>query len=128
MTNTDNKEVFSENLRKYIDRKGVTQRELAEVIGVSTSALNDWICAKKYPRIDKIERLAEYFGIKKSDLIEDHAVDYTIKNSDLEHLIEIARLLSEDKLKMLIEIARAFHEKGHHQSDVLFPRSNIVTK
>lgn len=40
------KEVFSGNLRQYIDRKGVTQRELAEVIGVSTSALNDWICAK----------------------------------------------------------------------------------
>ena len=32
---------------------------------------SDWINAKTYPRIDKIELLANYFGVLKSDLVED---------------------------------------------------------
>lgn len=65
------KEVFAANLRMYMDRRGISQKELSEVVGVSATAINDWANAKKYPRIDKIEVLADYFGILKSDLIED---------------------------------------------------------
>lgn len=65
------KEVFAENLKKYMDAKGITQKELAEIVGVSATSVNEWIKAKKYPRIDKIEIMANYFHILKSDLIED---------------------------------------------------------
>lgn len=65
------KEVFAKNLKMYMDGKGKTQKELAEIIGVSAPTLNEWLKAKKYPRIDKIELLANYFGILKSDLIEE---------------------------------------------------------
>ncbi len=71
MTSIGNKEVFARNLHYYIERSGKTQKDLAEIVGVSTSAFSDWIKGKKYPRIDKIEMLANYFGILKSDLIED---------------------------------------------------------
>ena len=65
------KEVFAENLRYYMESRGKSQKELAEIIGVSAPTMNDWLKAKKYPRIDKIEILANYFGILKSDLIEE---------------------------------------------------------
>lgn len=65
------KEVFSKNLQYYMERKGISQKELAEIIGVSAPSLNEWVKLKKYPRIDKIEKLANYFGCLKSDLIED---------------------------------------------------------
>lgn len=68
---TWSKEVFSENLRYYMESRGKNQKELAEIVGVSAPTMNDWIKGKKYPRIDKIEILANYFGILKSDLIED---------------------------------------------------------
>ena len=71
MTNIGNKEVFAKNLRYYIERSGRTQKEVCEIVGVSTSTFNDWVRAKKYPRIDKIEALANYFNILKSDLIEE---------------------------------------------------------
>ena len=44
---------------------------MAEIVGVSSSTFNDWTKGRKYPRIDKIEFMANYFGIKKSDLIEE---------------------------------------------------------
>lgn len=71
MTNLGNKEVMAKNLKYYMKKSGITQKELSEIIGISTSTLNDWIKAKKYPRIDKIELLASYFGVLKSDLIEE---------------------------------------------------------
>lgn len=70
------KEVFAKNLRYYMERKGKTQKELAEIVGVSAPTMNDWIKAKKYPRIDKIEILADYFGVLKSDLIEEKSEEH----------------------------------------------------
>ena len=72
MSSIGNKEVMAENLKRYVDRSGKTQKELSEIVGVSTSTFNDWMKAKKYPRIDKIEIMANYFGVFKSDLIEKH--------------------------------------------------------
>lgn len=71
MSNIGNKEIFSKNLLYYIEKRGKTQIEIAEALGVSRSTFNEWVKGKKYPRIDKIEKLANYFRIKKSDLIED---------------------------------------------------------
>lgn len=62
---------MAENLTGYVERSGKTQKELAAIVGVSPSTLSDWMKGKKYPRIDKIERLASFFGITKSDLIEE---------------------------------------------------------
>lgn len=71
MSNIGNKETMAKNLKYYTDRSGKSQKEIATIVDVAYSTFNDWINAKKYPRIDKIERLANYFGILKSDLIED---------------------------------------------------------
>lgn len=70
MSNLENKEVMAENIRYYMKRSGKTQAEMAEIVGVSHSSFNEWINGKKYPRIDKIEIMAKYFNIAKSDLIE----------------------------------------------------------
>lgn len=70
MSNLGNKEVMAENLRYYVKRSGKTQTEMSEIVGVATSTFNDWMRGKKYPRIDKIEIMANYFKILKSDLIE----------------------------------------------------------
>ena len=71
MSNLGNKEVFAKNLAFYVARSGRDQREIAETVGVAASTFNEWVKGKKYPRIDKIEMLANYFGVLKSDLIED---------------------------------------------------------
>ena len=70
-TDLGNKDVFADNLKYYMRLKNVTQRTLADEIGVAYSTMNEWVKGKIYPRIDKIEMMANYFGIKKSDLIED---------------------------------------------------------
>ena len=71
MSSIGNKEVFAKNLSYYMNKHGKEQKEVAEIVGVAPSTFNAWIKGNKYPRIDKVERLANYFGILKSDLIED---------------------------------------------------------
>ena len=71
MSDLGNKEIFSKNLRYYIDGSGKDRREIAIETGIPYSTLTEWVNGRKYPRIDKIEILANYFHILKSDLIED---------------------------------------------------------
>lgn len=75
-TNIGNKEVFGNNLAYYVERSGKSQRELADILGVASSTFNDWVKGRKYPRIDKIEMLANIFGILKSDLIEERTEEH----------------------------------------------------
>jgi transcriptional regulator with XRE-family HTH domain len=72
--NLFNNKVFVTNLKHYIQEKGVTQKGVAEAIGVSQGAFCDWMKLRAYPRMDKLQKLAEYFGIEKSDLVEDRSV------------------------------------------------------
>lgn len=71
MSNLGNKDVMSKNLKYYIAKSGKSRQELSEIWGFPYSTVTDWINGKKYPRIDRIEIMAEYFGILKSDLIEE---------------------------------------------------------
>ena len=67
----DNKEIFSINLKRLMDQKGISRQDLSKVLGVSYFTISDWVKGKKYPRMDKVEMLADYFGVLKSDLIEE---------------------------------------------------------
>ena len=71
MSDIGNREVFSANLKKYMAQKNVTRSDVCAALGFKYTTFTDWVNGNKYPRIDKIEMLANYFGIEKSDLIED---------------------------------------------------------
>lgn len=67
----EHKEVFSQNLQKYMALNGKSRKEVCQALGYSYFTFSDWVNGKKMPRMDKVEQLANYFGIKKSDLIEE---------------------------------------------------------
>lgn len=103
MDNIENKEALAKNLSHYIKRSGKTQKELAAIVGVAPSTFNDWIKGKKYPRIDKIEILANYFGILKSDLIEDTREDIDQMRRTNNMLAKIiVRMRKDEKFMSLV--------------------------
>ena len=71
MSNLGNKEVLSRNLRRLMDEKQVDRQQICKDLEFKYTTFTDWYNGKKYPRIDKIEQMANYFGIRKSDLIEE---------------------------------------------------------
>ena len=70
MSDFGNMEVFSENLRRFVEISGKTRRAIATDLNIRESTFNCWCRGEFYPRIDNIELLADYFGCNKSDLIE----------------------------------------------------------
>ncbi len=71
MSGLGNKEIFSRNLRALMEQAGKDRNQVCDDLGFKYSTFNDWYNGNKYPRIDKIEMLSNYFGVMKSDLIED---------------------------------------------------------
>nr|DAH91941.1 MAG TPA: Repressor protein CI [Caudoviricetes sp.] len=68
---TDFKHVFAKNLRNQLARHNKLQNDLVNDLGLNKSTVSTWINGTKMPRMNTVERLAAYFGVEKSDLIED---------------------------------------------------------
>ena len=68
-----NKEIMAKNIQYFMDQHEKTRNDVCNDLGFKYSTFSDWINGKKYPRIDKIEMMANYFHISKSDLVEDHS-------------------------------------------------------
>lgn len=81
MSDIGNKDVFARNLSRYIKLSGKSRSEICEDLGIAYSTFSEWVNGNKYPRIDKIELLANYFGILKSQLIESTPAEKTEKPS-----------------------------------------------
>lgn len=102
MKNLGNREIFAKNLSYYVNRSNRSQIEIAEAVGVAAPTLNTWLKGKKYPRIDKIELLADYFGIKKSDLIEERITEEMSRDNDTVASI-IVRLRSDKEFLSIVD-------------------------
>ena len=109
MSTIGNREVFARNLAMYLQRSGRSQREMADIVGVSSSTFNDWMKGRKYPRIDKIEFMANFFGIKKSDLIEEKKESSPNELSFTEGeklMLELFRQIPEDRQQEALDLLR----------------------
>lgn len=96
MSNLGNRATMSRNLKYYMGLNNKTRQDVCSDLGFAYSTFCEWANGRKYPRIDKIEMLAEYFGIEKSDLIEDK------KHTDIGSFITELR---QAKNKTLLEMA-----------------------
>ena len=115
----DNKKIFAKNLQRIMEQNGKSRVDVCSDLGFSYYTFADWINAKKYPRIDKIEMLALYFGVQKSDLIEekstatkDDGLSKIMSQGQLDRmkasqqkLIEIAKKLPEEEVELLLRQA-----------------------
>lgn len=88
-----NKEIMARNIKRYMVKKGLTNQQVCDALGFKYTTFRDWRKALTYPRIDKIEAMANYFGCEKSDLIEEKPT-----NSKIE--------LSEEELDIITDLRR----------------------
>ena len=107
----DNKYIFSKNLKKLMDEKGVSRRDIAEILKISYFTVSDWVNGKKYPRMDKVELLANYFGVLKSDLIEettktDSTKSITVTDEE-QKLLDLFRKVPENQQQMVLQMINA---------------------
>jgi len=103
MSNNKSKEIFSANLEKLMSSRDVDRNKLCSDLGLKYTTVRDWLKGITYPRIGKIELLADYFGVNKSDLIEDKTQEVKIPTSPLVQKIteKVVKLSTPRKQKVL---------------------------
>lgn len=82
MSDLGNKKVFAQNLNYYMNLNHKDRNDIARDLNLPYTTITSWCKAEFYPRIDKIQLLANYFGIKKSDLVEHKEKNNSIKLED----------------------------------------------
>lgn len=105
------KKIFSKNLNRYMALNGKTQTDLINDLGFNKSAVSTWCNGTRLPRMDKVDTLARYFKINRSDLIEEKSHS----NDDHYYLNDEAR-----------EMAQFMFENPEYR--VLFDASRKVKK
>lgn len=88
------KEVFAKNLNRLLLKNGKTQSDLVTYMNTTASTVSDWCNGKKYPRVDKMQKLADYFGVLKSDLTEEHTPELTPVDYNPTHRIPVLGRIS----------------------------------
>lgn len=112
MSDLGNKSVMAANIKRLMSKKGINSKELSKAIGEPYSTVLSWTQGAYYPRIDKIEKMAEYFGCLKSDLIEDKSKQ-PAKRELSEKKCEFIRRVSEmsdaqlDRLEQILDLIDA---------------------
>ena len=122
MSNLCNKEIMAKNIQYYMDKYGKTRQDMCEALGVKYTTFTDWVKGNSYPRIDKIELMANYFGISKADLVEDHndlsddhyylndetreIAQEVFENPDLRSLFHVARDIDPEELRAHIDFMK----------------------
>jgi len=108
-----NRNIFAENLQKYMEENNVSRRDLSDALGISYFTITSWVNGTKYPRMDKVEMLANYFGIQKSDLIEERkeepATDDGV-SANMRALREFVERVPEDKAAMILQVMKTIVE------------------
>ena len=113
------KNIFAHNLQLLMREFNQKQADIAKVLGVSKATVSDYCNGKQMPRMDKLQRLADYFHTRVSSLIEEpleNQKNWMIANrvqpEDLQFaLFGGAEGMDEDDVKAVLEYAEFIKNK-----------------
>ena len=102
------KDIFSKNLRYYMELRGKTQSDIINDLHYDKSTVSTWVLGTRLPRMDKVNALAQYLNCKRSDLIEDHSSHRSESVGDLSDKaiqVAIAYDNADERSKVAVEVA-----------------------
>lgn len=131
MSEESYQKIFSKNLNYYMTLNNKSQTDLVNDLGFNKSAVSTWCNGTRLPRMDKVEALARYFNINRSDLIEEKKLDAgyyfneetakaaqeIFENKELRMLFDAARDADAEDLKALHSMALALKRKERGNID-----------
>lgn len=97
MTEVEQRKIFSENLTNLLQRCGKTQLQLANSLDVSKSTVSSWCSGSKMPRMGKIDEIADWLSVSRSELIEEGGG----KDGNAQPANRSAQYLTDDEQKLL---------------------------
>ena len=123
----ENKEIFANNLSFYMKQKGVDRNTLCADLDLKYTTVRDWLKGITYPLIGKIELLANYFNINKSDLIENKISTAQPSDYLLEKITNTARKLNTDNKKIVLRTSEELWESQNEEETKINEVSEVIS-
>ena len=60
-------------VQELLLKNNVTAYKVAKETGISPVVFSDWKSGKSCPKVDKVKKIADYFGVPIESLLEDPA-------------------------------------------------------
>jgi transcriptional regulator with XRE-family HTH domain len=93
---------LSQNLKYLREKKGMSQDELGEELGVKQPTIGNWETENRTPDIETIVKLAEYFGVSLDELVlKDLTQPKPMQVKNLKYLRTKYDMTQEDMAKLL---------------------------
>ena len=91
-------QIIAENITYFRKQRGITQKELAKEVGITASTMTDYMKLRSAPSFGVIQKLADYFGVKKSD------IDTTFKEESTNSLPDTPDLLTQQITDKVVQL------------------------
>ena len=97
--------------QKLLDMNGVKSADVARATGISNMTFSDWKKGKSTPKMDKIEKIAKYFGVT-TDYMMGKKLEVPSASMADDHLelIKLYSSLSEADQKAIMQIMRSMNK------------------
>ena len=91
-------QIIAENITHFRKQRGITQKELAKEVGITASTMTDYMKLRSAPSFGVIQKLADYFGVKKSD------IDTTFKEESTNSLPDASDFLTQQITDKVVQL------------------------
>ena len=92
-------QIIAENITHFRKQRGITQKELAKEVGISASTMTDYMKLRSAPSFGVIQKLADYFGVRKSD------IDTTFKEESTDSLPNTPDFLTQQITDNVVQLS-----------------------
>ena len=120
MDNKERMQIIATNITNYRKAKGITQKQLAEAIGISQSSMTEYMKLRTAPSFGVIQKLADYVGVKKSDIDSTFKQKQTKEDKIISEITELVKQLdetSQDKILSFVKFEYAQAETAAKNKD-----------
>lgn len=115
-------QIIAENITYYRKQRGITQKELAKEVGITPSTMTDYMKLRSAPSFGVIQKLADFFEIKKSD------IDTTFKEEKSTIPSSAPKTVSDEVLRLDRDLHSNNHTSWIRYGNELLDKQNTVNE
>lgn len=99
--------IVASNLRRLMYERGITQTDMAKALGFTKQSVSHWMNGEHLPRMNKMDKICEYLGCKRSDLMEvDKARKTEPMTSEQAQLIQLTMQADTENVHLVLEMLK----------------------
>ena len=122
MDNKERMQIIATNITNYRKAKGIKHKELAAAIGISQSTMTEYMKLITAPSFGVIQKLADYFGVKKSDIDTTFKQKESKQDKIISDIVSLLKKLDQDTQENILsyvefEYAKAEQAKQLEEND-----------